>query len=108
MVAALERATKNLDWIVVTGWKPHLKWLEFDLKYLDDPKGVYPKDVCAIVSRRGFEEDMPEAAHFFKNFNLTEDQLYELMDLVNDKGGEAGAQIWYDANKGMVDGWYTN
>ena len=108
MIAALEKATKNEDWIVVTGWKPHLKWLEFDIKYLDDPKEVYPKDVCAIVSRKGFEEDKPEAARFFKNFNLTEDQMYELMDLVNDKGGEAGAQIWYDANKEMVDGWYTN
>lgn len=108
MVAALEKAARKEDWIVVTGWKPHLKWLEFDLKYLDDPKGVYPKDVCAILSRRGFEEDMPEVAHFFKNFNLTEDQLYELMNLVNDKGGKAGAQIWYDANKEMMDSWYTN
>lgn len=51
MVAALERATKKGDWIVATGWKPHLKWLEFDLKYLDDPKGIFPKDVCAIISR---------------------------------------------------------
>ena len=108
MIAALERASRNEDWIVVTGWKPHLKWLEFDIKYLDDPKGVYPKDVCAIVSRRGFEKDMPKAAHFFKNFNLTEDQLYELMDLVNDKGGEDGARQWYEANKEMVDGWYKS
>lgn len=108
MVAALGKATRDKDWIVVTGLKSHLKWLEFDLKYLEDPKGVYPKDVCAIISRRGFEEDMPKAARFFKNFNLTEDQLYELMDLVNDKGGETGAQIWYDANKEMVDGWFIN
>ena len=108
MVAALERATKRKDWIVATGWKPHLKWLEFDLKYLDDPKGVYPKDVCAIISRKGFEEDMPQAAQFFKNFNLTEDQMYQLMDLVNDKGGETGARMWYEANKDMVDGWYNN
>ena len=106
MVAALEKATRNLDWIVVTGWKPHLKWLEFDLKYLDDPKGVYPKDVCAIVSRRGFEEDMPQAAQFFKNFHLTESQLYGLMKLVNDNGGEEGARQWYEANKEMVDGWF--
>ena len=87
MVAALKKATRDKDWIVITGWKPHLKWIQYDLKYLDDPKGVYPTDVYAILSRRGFEEDMPEAAKFFKNFNLTEDQLYELMDLVNDKGG---------------------
>lgn len=108
MIAALEKTIKDKEWIVATGWKPHLKWLDFDIKYLDDPKEVYPKDVCAIVSRKGFEKEKPEAARFFKNFNLTEDQLYELMDLVNDKGGEEGAQIWYEANKEMVDGWYTN
>ena len=51
---------------------------------------------------------MPKAAQFFKNFNLTEEQLYELMKLVNDKGGEDGASIWYEANKELVDGWYNN
>ena len=30
------------------------------------------------------------------------------MDLVNDKGGEAGAQFGTTLNKGMVDGGYTN
>lgn len=108
MVAALRKATKNEDWIVVTGWKPHLKWLEYDLKYLDDPKGVYPKDVCAIVSRRGFKEDMPEAAVYFENFNLTDDQLNILMDYVEKIGAVEGAQKWYDENRELVDSWYTN
>lgn len=108
MVAALRKATKNEDWIVVTGWKPHLKWLEYDLKYLDDPKGVYPKDVCAIVSRRGFKEDMPEASVYFENFNLTDDQLNILMDYVEKIGAVEGAQKWYDENRELVDSWYTN
>ena len=25
MVAALKKATRDKDWIVITGWKPHLK-----------------------------------------------------------------------------------
>lgn len=105
MVASLEKAIKKDEWIVVTGWKPHFMWANFDLKYLDDPKGVYPKDVCAIVSRRGFEEDQPEAARFFKNFNLTEDQLYKLMGTIKTDGEEAGARKWYEANKALVDSW---
>ena len=60
MVAALQKATRNEDWIVITGWKPHIKWTQYDLKFLEDPKGIYPTDVCAILSRRGFEEDMPQ------------------------------------------------
>jgi len=108
MVAALEKATRNEDWIVVTGWKPHIKWIQYDLKYLEDPKQVYRMDVCATLSRRGFEEDMPEAANFFKNFNLTDAQLNELMDAVTEFGEEAGARQWYEANKELVDGWYNN
>ncbi|NLZ95425.1 MAG: glycine/betaine ABC transporter, partial [Bacteroidales bacterium] len=106
MVAALQKATRNKDWIVVTGWKPHLKWIQYDLKYLDDPKGIYPTDVCAILSRRGFEEDMPEVADFFKKFNLTDDQLNGLMEQIENIGDEAGARIWYDANKDLVESWF--
>ena len=108
MVASLQRAERNEDWIVITGWKPHFKWANHDLKYLEDPKGIYPMDVCVILSRRGFEEDMPKVADFFKKFNLTEDELYGLMASIDDNGNEQGARIWYEANKEMVDGWYEN
>jgi glycine betaine/proline transport system substrate-binding protein len=106
MVASLEKAMNNDEWIVITGWKPHFMWANFDIKYLDDPKDVYPKDVCAIVSRTGFEEDMPEAAQFFKNFNLREEQLYSLMGAIDMEGEEAGATRWYEANKDRVNGWF--
>ncbi len=108
MVASLQRAARNEDWIVITGWKPHFKWANHDLKYLEDPKGIYPMDVCAILSRRGFEEDMPKVADFFKKFNLTEDELYGLMASIDENGNEEGARIWYEANKEMVDSWYEN
>ena len=108
MVAALQKATRNEDWIVVTGWKPHIKWTQYDLKFLEDPKGVYPTDVCAILSRKGFEEDMPQAANYFKNFHLNDDQLNELMSIIQDNTPETGARMWYEANKAMVDGWYNN
>ncbi|WP_319480743.1 glycine betaine ABC transporter substrate-binding protein [uncultured Draconibacterium sp.] len=107
MVASLEKAIKNEDWIVITGWKPHFKWAKNDLKYLEDPKGIYPKDVCATISRRGFAEDMPKAGNFFKNFNLEEDQLYDLMGKISEAGEEAGAQQYYDANKAMIDAWFN-
>ncbi|MGM0620819.1 MAG: glycine betaine ABC transporter substrate-binding protein, partial [Bacteroidota bacterium] len=54
----------------------------------------------------GFEEDSPEAAQFFKNFNLSEEQLYNLMNDIDIEGEEPGATKWYQANKDMVDGWF--
>ena len=106
MVASLDKAVKRDEWIVITGWKPHFKWMNFDLKYLEDPKGVYPTDVCAIISRRGFEEDMPEVAAFYRKFNLNEDYLYSLMAAIDEQGEEAGAATWYEANKEMIDAWF--
>ena len=108
MVAALQKATRIEDWIVITGWKPHIKWTQYDLKFLEDPKGVYPTDVCAILSRRGFEEDMPQAAGYFKNFHLSDAQLNDLMSTIDENGNEASARMWYGANKTLVDGWYNN
>lgn len=105
MVASLEKAIRDKEWIVITGWKPHFAWTENDLKYLNDPKGVYPKDACTIISRRGFEKDQPKAATFFRNFNLEEGQLYELMTAIKNKGEEAGAAEWYETNKVLVDSW---
>lgn len=106
MVASLEKAVTNEEWIVITGWKPHFKWANFDLKYLDDPKGVYPADVCAIISRTGFKEDMPEVATFFENFNLREEQLYSLMGSIKLDGEEEGARKWYESNKNRIDSWF--
>ena len=106
MVASLDRAVKNDEWVVITGWKPHYKWMNFDIKYLEDPKNVYPTDVCAIISRRGFEEDMPEVAAFFKKFNLDEEQLYGLKDIIDREGEDAGARNRYESNKSVVDSWF--
>lgn len=106
MVASLEKAIKNEEWIVVTGWKPHFKWAKNDIKYLEDPKNVFPKDACTIVSRKGFKEEDPMAAKFFSNFNLEEEQLYELMEMVENKGDKEGTKEWYNKNKDLVKSWF--
>ncbi|BAX81451.1 glycine betaine ABC transporter substrate-binding protein [Labilibaculum antarcticum] len=105
MVASLEKAIRDKESIIVTGWKPHFIWNKYDLKYLEDPKGIYPIDACTIISRKGFEKDKPEAATFFKNFKMGEAKLYELVAAIQSKGEEAGATEWYKANKVLVDSW---
>jgi glycine betaine/proline transport system substrate-binding protein len=50
---------------------------------------------------------MPKAGTFFKNFNLEEPQLYDLMGKISDSGEEAGAQQFYDANKAMIVAWFN-
>mgnify|MGYP006285191907 CR=1 FL=1 len=106
MMASLKRAYDKQEPIIITGWKPHHMFADYDLKYVKDPKGVYPKDVCAIVSRTGFEEDYPVLYKFFTNFNLEETQLYNLMDAI-DKGDDEleAAKKWYKNHKVLVESW---
>ncbi|MEA1875210.1 MAG: glycine betaine ABC transporter substrate-binding protein [Bacteroidota bacterium] len=107
MIASLEKAVKSEEPIIITGWKPHYMWAEFDIKYLEDPKAVYPKDVCAILSRKDFSNDQPEVAEFCGNFNLSEDLLYDLMGRIkNGSDPLTGAKAFYTDNKAMVDAWY--
>ncbi len=107
MLASLEKAVKKEKPIVITGWKPHYMWAQFDIKYLDDPKGIYPKDVCAILSREGFKDDFPKAAEFCTNFNLNEKELYDLMGRIKDGADPlVSAKNYYNDNKEMVDRWY--
>lgn len=107
MVASLKKATDAKKPVVITGWKPHFMFSQYDIKYLKDPKGVYPKDVCAILSRKGFKKDMPKVATFCKNFNLKEVKLYELMAKISETGDPLkGAEAFYKENKTLVDAWF--
>lgn len=107
MVASLKKAYKKKKPIVITGWKPHFKWSRYKLKYLEDPKEIYPKDVMAILARKGFKKEYPALAVFFKNFNLKEKELYSLMGELKDNDDPLNAaEKWFNKNKSLVKKWW--
>jgi glycine betaine/proline transport system substrate-binding protein len=110
MTAALASAYEKEEWVVVTGWSPHWKFFAYDLKYLDDPEGTYGgSEEIHVVARKGFSEDMPEAAGMLSNFFLTPEQLGEVMyDVnVNEVDPATAARNWVDANPDVVSQWVT-
>ncbi len=97
MITALKKADKNKEWIVITGWKPHFMWTEFELKKLSDPKGIYPTDNIQVISRRGFKEDKPDIAAFFESFKLDDKLLHELIiDVSMHKDPQVGAKVFFE------------
>ncbi|KAA0965007.1 glycine/betaine ABC transporter [Sporosarcina sp. ANT_H38] len=107
MTASLKKAYDKEQPIIVTGWTPHWKFTEYDLKYLEDPKGVYGgEEQIRTIGRIGLADDMPEAHQILSQFNWTEEDMGEIMVAIQDGEKEdAAAQTWVDANEEKVAEW---
>lgn len=107
MAAELRSAINDGDWIVVTGWTPHWKFARWDLKYLEDPKGVYGGDeYIAALARTGLETDKPEAYTILTRFYWTPEDMESVMLAIEEgKSPEVAAKEWVDANQDVVDAW---
>lgn len=108
MTAALQSAIQNKDDIVVTAWTPHWMFSRWDLKYLDDPKGVYgdAEEIHTVV-RKGLKEDMPKVYAILDNFEWTPKQMGEVMLMNQEEGSDpyANAQKWVKENQDVVNEW---
>lgn len=108
MTAALASAIDNEEDIVVTGWTPHWKFARFDLKYLEDPQGVYggAEQIHTIV-RQGLADDMPEAYAILDAFEWTPEQMGEVMLMNQDEDSDPyeNAKQWVEENQEQVQEW---
>jgi len=110
MTATLSDAIDAEEWVVVTGWEPHWKFAEWDLKFLDDPEGVYGEvENIKTIARQGLSEDMPEVAEFLENFYMDSNQLGDLMGAMAENQEDMDeldiARDWMEENQDLVDSW---
>lgn len=107
MMAALDRAIQKEEDIIVTLWSPHWAYEEYDLKYLEDPKGVFgePDDIRTLV-REGLEEDSPAAYQVLNQFEWEKDHLESVMvDMFKGKDAEEAAKDFVAENRDLVETW---
>jgi glycine betaine/proline transport system substrate-binding protein len=108
MTAALERAVRRNEWIVVTGWSPHWKFGAYDLRYLEDPKGVLGSfERVHAVARLGFYQDNVEAAAFFSRMQLPIDDLQKAMYDAQETSYEEAVTRYIENNPKRIDYWVT-
>lgn len=108
MASALEKAISEERPIVVTGWTPHWKFAEWDLKYLSDPKGVYgDKEHIATIARKGLKKDMPGVYGFLEKFSWSPSDMEEVMHMARseDTSYSEAAETWVEENSGLVSKW---
>ncbi|SHG62025.1 glycine betaine ABC transporter substrate-binding protein [Ornithinibacillus halophilus] len=106
MLTALNMAYENEEPIVIAGWTPHFKFAQYDLKYLEDPEGVYGgEEYIATIVREGLKEDMPEAYTVLERFEWDVEDMESIMLAGQEKDIADAAQEWVDENRDKVDSW---
>ena len=110
MTSALQKAYKDQEPIVVTGWKPHWMFGRFDLKFLkqSSDKMMWKKGDIHIMGRKNLKDDKPELASFLSNMKLTDSQLADLMVKIKNnesKDKYAVAKEWMNNNESAIESW---
>jgi glycine betaine/proline transport system substrate-binding protein len=111
ILETLENSIENEEWVVVTGFRPHWKFNTWNLKFLQDPQGIFGEEQTIVVlARKGLAEDHPEVAEFFNNFSLNDEQLEEISNLMHESEEDPYnvAVRWINENSDVVDNWITN
>jgi len=107
MGKALMEAYEEQRPIVVTGWTPHWKFAKMDLKYLDDPLGIYGgEEAIHTMVRQGLADDKPDAYEFLDRFEWTADDMAAVMvEIYEGATPEEAAKNWVEANPDKVAAW---
>ena len=107
MMAALDGAYSREEPMVVTLWSPHWAFAEYDLKYLEDPKGIYgDNEDIYWMARPGLDEDDPWLTSVLNAWHMDDDSLGTLMARIEETGDpEEGARDWINDNRDLVDSW---
>ncbi|QZT38329.1 glycine betaine ABC transporter substrate-binding protein [Halosquirtibacter xylanolyticus] len=107
MFTEVKKAISKKEWIVFCGWAPHWMFGRFDLKFLEDPKKYYgEKEKVMTYGRKGFQKDNPELASFFKAFKLTNKQISDLMNDMEDGDNKTQvAKTWVKNHQELVKSW---
>ncbi|SDK87372.1 glycine betaine ABC transporter substrate-binding protein [Lacicoccus qingdaonensis] len=106
MMTELRDAIDNEEPIFITGWSPHYKFVEFDLKYLDDPEsGMGETEDVHTIARLGLEEDKPEAYQMLDAFSWDLEDMEQVMYEGEDSTYPEAAEAWVDNNRDKVDEW---
>ncbi|GAA0437908.1 glycine betaine ABC transporter substrate-binding protein [Lentibacillus halophilus] len=108
MIATIQEKVENEEPVVAPLWKPHDIFSKVDLKFLDDPQKTYGEtEKIYMASRDGFQSDYEDVYQWMSNWELTDDELGDLMVSVQEHEDNPvkGAKKWIDNNQDVVDEW---
>lgn len=107
MTAALKSAVDRKEPIVVTVWDPSWMTKKFDLKFLKDPKGVFPPlQGYYWIGHKGFAEANPQARELMASVYVPISDITAMNAEVKDgKTMEQAIKGWTDSHAELLKRW---
>ncbi|UFJ40309.1 glycine betaine ABC transporter substrate-binding protein [Brevibacillus humidisoli] len=107
MLAAVKKATDNQEPIVFLAWRPHTMFQDFDIKMLEDPKGVWAYDDCRIGTSTDLKEKAPDLYSFLQNFRISMDEIESFLVKMDKENADVNdlAKEWIEQNRNDIDKW---
>lgn len=106
MLTLLGQAIENEEPIIVTGWAPHYKFTQYDLKFIEDPKGTLGEvESIHTIARLGFEEEMPNAYNILDAFEWEVEDMEKITFDAQTSSIEEASADWIESNQDKINGW---
>ncbi|CAM3788242.1 glycine betaine ABC transporter substrate-binding protein [Alkalicoccus chagannorensis] len=105
MVAELEDSVNNEEPVIITGWRPHSMFAEYDLKFLEDEEGIFNLDNVYVLSYDGIAETHPRAHEILSEWSIEVGDLEEMMLEYEEEETpfDELAENWIEENRDQVD-----
>ncbi len=107
MTAALKSAVDRKEWVAVTVWEPSWMAQKFDLKFLKDPKGVFPPPQGYYwIGHKDFSKEYPRAREVMASVYVPISDITAINGEVKDgKTMEQAIQGWTAGHAELLKRW---
>ena len=113
MLAEVGIRYNNKEDFAFLAWSPHWMNQRYDFRYLEDPKDAMgdtndPAEISTIV-KEDLQEEEPVAYTFLEALKLTEEQINDLENVINEEGDPLkGSRRWVRDNRDVVQPWIAD
>ena len=109
MLAELDKAIKLKEPIVFLGWRLNTMFTKYDIKLLDDPKGVWAFDDDVVGVNLKFKDKAPDMYKFLQHFTLSVDETEGMLMRMEDENVpiEDLASEWIAKHRDEVDSYFS-
>lgn len=107
MTAALKSATDRKEWVAVTLWDPSWMWQRYEMKFLADPKGVFPPPQSYYwIGQKGFSVENPRAREALAGIYVPIEEIRGINAAVKDgKTMDEAINDWTAKHADLIKRW---